>query len=168
MQTSPALHDQALWAALAAPGLYDRMAAVAILANFGEADPTWWTLLDVVREQDGPVRGLAAGILRALPVRADRPVNWRPAAPALHAILNGTGMSDVPHIVSMLVAHRVSSELAVPLLGGGGGHALLSYASAEQRSFREGALALLRALRGEDLGRDLAVWRSWVRGLPAP
>jgi hypothetical protein len=144
--------------------MLDRMAAAAVLINFAADDSTWWALSDVLLESEGYVKATAAQVLATLAGYRPRPVDWLPAAPTVHALLDGTDLFALPTMMTVLTRTGANPRLARALLGGGG-HAVLAYAGAVLRSARVNALGLLAALRGADLGGDIGDWRAWIHSL---
>lgn len=146
------------------PDVLDRMAAAATLLNGSQNDSTWWSLMNAELESDGFARATANQVLSSFATNRPRRVNWMPVSSTLHAILDGTDLSSLSTVMRVLVKTGARPEWASTLLRGGG-HALLAYAGAEAPAARKPALALLRALRGEDLGTDLGAWRTWIESL---
>ena len=144
--------------------VYNRMAATAILANFTHQDRALHALVGALLETDGPVKGIASIVLGSFSQERPRPVDWRPVAAQLHAILNGTGVFNVSATMQLLVATGVRPDLATSLLRGGG-EMVLSFLAAQHPDPRLSAHALLVALRGADLGFDVDAWREWIRSL---
>jgi len=144
--------------------VYDRIAAAAILANFTDQDRALHALVGALLESDGPVKGIASIVLESFSQERPRPVDWRPVAAELHAILNGTDLFALSATMRLLVATGVHSDLAPSLLRGGG-EMVLSFLTAQHPDPRLSAHALLVALRGTDLGFDINPWREWIRSL---
>lgn len=149
------------------PRLYDRMVAAAILANFADRDEAWWVLVETLRERDGAAKVIAASVLTSRSRAEPRDVDWGPAAPSIHALLNGTGLfqlrSTLQWLPRMGAAPRWSGEFLAD-----GGQMVLAYLAAEHPPTRTAAHRFLVAMRGEDLGSDPAVWRAWIDSLPRP
>lgn len=146
------------------PYLFDRVAAVAILSSFDKDDTTWWALAGALLETDGSVRARASDVLAAFAHWRPRPVEWRPAAGEVHAILNGGNFWALPYVLNVLVATGAGPELAAPFLRDGG-HAVLLLAGMEWEWPRNAAHRLLRTLSGADYGGDISAWRAWIGGL---
>jgi hypothetical protein len=155
--------DTALTVLGADPDYVNRTVAASILLNFLDEDTVVWALTDALLETDGPVKTTAATTLQSL-VTIPRTVDWRPAADALHKILDGTSLPVLMTVMEVLVATGVDPSLARPLLRGGG-EGVLMFMSAHHPHFQSSAHRLLTALRGEDLGGDVDVWRTWVAAL---
>jgi len=145
--------------------MYDRVAAALILANFVKRDDTWWSLVEALRESDGPVKGVAATVLVGLSRNAPRAVNWSAKATTLHAILDGTSLFVLDDLVQVLTHTGVSPTDAPALIGNGGGEMLLEYLGSRTGSLASDSRALLTALRGRDLGPDIEPWRVWMATL---
>jgi len=155
--------DAALAVLATDPDYLNRTVAACILLNFVDEDTVVWALTDALLESDGPVKTTAATTLQSL-VAMPRTVDWRPAVDALHKILNGTSLPVLMTVMGVLVATGADSSLAAPLLRGGG-EGVLMFMSASHSQFQSSAHRLLTALRGEDLGANAGVWRSWIVGL---
>jgi xanthine/CO dehydrogenase XdhC/CoxF family maturation factor len=147
-----------------APSLYDRMVAAAILANFADRDSTWWVLVDALRESDGPVKAIAGTVLAASASREPRAVHWRPAAPTIHALLNGTGLFEFRRVLEWLPRMGAGPEYSREFLAGGG-EMVLAYLAAEHGPSRDLAHRFLVAMRGEDCGDGADCWRDWISSL---
>jgi hypothetical protein len=146
------------------PDYRTRVAAVAVLMNFVGRDEAVRALFLALLESDGMVKGMASAALQAVQRDRPRPVAWRPAAPAVHAVLDGTSLFHLPLATRLLVATGATPADADPFLRGGG-RMLLAFLGAQQPDLRQGARALLTALRGADLGGDVAPWRAWIASL---
>jgi hypothetical protein len=161
---TPGDRDTALAVLADDPDIRNRMVAASILANFVAADTVVWGLADALVESDGLAKMVAASVLSAFARTAPRPVNWLGAAPTLHAILNGTSLPVLPGVMQVLVETGADTSLAVPLLRGGG-EMVLAYLGAQHPGLRVPARNLLVALRGADLGPNVASWRAWILSL---
>jgi hypothetical protein len=146
------------------PNVYDRIAAVAVLASFDHEDATWHALVGALLDPQDRVRILASALSRSFTLALPRRVDWRPAAAELHAVLNGSALFALHEVLDMLVATGVERELAAPLLKGGG-HAVVMYAGSEKGWARGPAYRFLRAVSGQDLGGTPANWRAWIQSL---
>ncbi|MDQ6768971.1 MAG: hypothetical protein M3Z54_03175 [Gemmatimonadota bacterium] len=146
------------------PDYRNRVVAVSILANFVDGDAALWALVDALRESDGMVKAMAGQVLDLATRGPRRRVDWKPVAPAIHAMLDGTSLAESMTLMRLLVATDVQPELAAPLLRDGG-RILLAYAGAEHRYTRQTAHNLLAALKGQDFGSDVARWRDWIASL---
>jgi hypothetical protein len=144
--------------------LYNRVVAAAILANFAHRDSAWWLLVDALRETDGPVRIIAATVLASAAWAQPRNVDWGPAAPAIHSILNGTGVFELRNVMNWLPTMGADSRWGADFLAGGG-EMVLSYLQAEHPPTRESAHQFLVAMRGVDLGVEVEPWRAWIASL---
>ena len=142
----------------------NRTVAASILANFVDRDSSWYALVEAVRESDGLVKVVSGVVLSTASRDAKRPVDWTPAAPSLHSILDGTSLFQLPVVIDALLATGVDRRLAHSLLGRGG-RMLLSFMEAQHPAPRGSAHRLLVALAGQDLGDDVGKWRSWIDGL---
>ncbi len=147
------------------PNMYDRVAATLILANFAQRDDTWWSLVEALRESDGPVKGVAATVLVGLSRSAPRAVNWSAKATTLHALLDGTSLFVLDDLVQVLTHTGVSPTDASALIGNGGGEMLLEYLGSGNGMLASNSRALLTALRGGDLGPSIEPWRAWMATL---
>ena len=141
-----------------------RILAAAILANFTTRDANLVRLLEASRETDGRVKLVAGDVLFNFAQDTPRPVDWRPAVDALHAMLDGTSLFQAMGVMDLLVASRVDSALATPILKAGG-QAVLDFLGARHPWPRESAHKLLVALSGRDLGYDVGRWRRWIESL---
>lgn len=141
-----------------------RIVAAAILARFTSSDATLATLVDAMLESDGRVKEVAGHILENVTQDGPRPVDWRNSAAALHGILDGTSLFLAHTTMDLLVATRVDSSLAGPLLRNGG-RTVLDFLGAQHPWPRESAHRLLVALSGRDFGYDVDRWRQWIAQL---
>ena len=144
--------------------LYNRVVAAAILANFTHRDSAWWLLVDALRETDGPVRAIAGTVLASAAWAQPREVDWGPAALAIHAILNGTGLFELRNVMNWLPTMGADSRWSTDFLADGG-EMVLSYLQAEHAPTRESAHRFLVAMRGGDLGPEVEPWRAWIASL---
>ena len=142
----------------------NRVAAVALLANFSGSDSAWWALTDALRDPVGQVSGTAAQVLATLIHGAPRPVNWAPATQTLRAILDGTNLFAHNQLMEVLAATEVDPALARPLLKGGG-YLVLAKLGSQGMAERQAARRFLVQIAGHDLGDAPAVWQEWLRGL---
>jgi hypothetical protein len=143
----------------------NRVAAVVVLANFADADRTWWSLVDALRDPAPPVRVAAMQLLHGLAADRPRRVDWRPAAAGMRAVLDGTNLFAHNDLLEALVATEVAPRLAPRLLGGGGGRLVLGKLRSDAPRERDLARRLLVQLAGRDLGDDPDEWERWVRRL---
>lgn len=139
----------------------NRFMAIAVLANFADRDSSWYALVGALRDGHEAVRSAAQLVL---PTLSPRPVDWRPAAPTLRALLAGTNVSATEMVMELLVKTQVSSDLRTDLLKGNGEWVLLHLASPVPGA-AEAAHRLLVALSGRDLGKAPTPWRRWIAGL---
>lgn len=165
---SEADRDLALWT-LANDGNYEnRMVAAALLANFGDRDLTWWTLLDAQRDPIGSVSTTASTVLQGLAQREKRKVDWQPALGSIRHLLQGAELFAFQPTLNVLVATGLPTDLAPALLADGGGELLLDHLGAHFEMPRKAPHKLLTYLSGKDYGTDVAAWRKWVDGLAKP
>jgi hypothetical protein len=146
------------------PNIRDRAVAALILSNFADRDDTYWILIDAMRESDGQAKSVAGQVLEAASNRVPRSVNWKPAVGAIHAMLNGTSLFELPVLLRVLNRTGVGPADARAFLHGGG-DMLLNYVASETQSLSRPSLELLARLRGSDLGPSPAAWRSWIETL---
>jgi hypothetical protein len=147
------------------PNMFNRAAAALILTNFAGQDAVWWSLVDAVRERDGPVKGLAATILVGLSRSAPRKVNWAPKADGIHAILDGTSLFELDDLMQVLASTGVGPTDARAMIGNAGGEMLLAYMGSKNQVLAGHSRALLTALPGSDLGPNIESWRAWMASL---
>lgn len=145
------------------PNVYERLAAIALLSNFEQDDAAWRTLIGAMLDPDARVGELAARVLHTFVRHAQRPVDWRPAASDIHAILNGSALQHLNTVLDVLVATGVSPDLAKPLLRDGG-YAVLMFAGAASPSVRLPSHRFMRAVSGTDHTTP-DQWRSWIARL---
>jgi hypothetical protein len=161
---------QAVWCVDRAASAPVRQLAAAVLMNFHREDVAWWALADGLRDSDDRVKMTCEQALFAMGKRLARPVDWRPAVPALRAVLDGTNLFAFGALAKVLDATSVVPDLAQDLLAGAG-HALLAHSSAKGEDVRKGAVALLERLSGKRLAGPQE-WAEWVGKLetrePAP
>jgi hypothetical protein len=159
-RSTPADCTRALWCLDHDAHVPVRQLAAAVLMNFHRDDAAWWALADGLRDSDDRVKMTCQQALAALAKHVARPVDWKPAVPAVRAVLDGTNLTAFGALARALVATGVAPELAPDLLAGAG-HALLVHANADRESLREGAVAVLERLRGKKLSGDES-WAQWV------
>ena len=141
-----------------------RAVATMVLGQFPDDDASWHGLALSLLDPTPRVNEMATRTLEGL-ARSDQahPVRWSEARATLVAVLGGTNPWAFVDILEALVATEIDAgfgrELARerPEL-------LLAHVGAEHAGTREPALAFLRAVSGEDFGRDVEAWRAWIRG----
>lgn len=142
----------------------DRQAAIAILVNFGDDDATWVALSQAMLEREGSAKFTALLAMRTLVNAGKKPSDWSKIAPAVHAVLDGTSQFMMLDLLALLNKINPGPTMAKPFLKNGGSM-LLGYASSDIARARETSLALLKSLRGKDLGADVKAWTKWVESL---
>lgn len=135
-----------------------RAVAALLLLPHLQRDDSWHALLETARESDGWAKGAAFSVLRSTGAR-EKSVNWTPAAPTLHMLLNGSATAF--EYAAILNSTGVKASSAPTLLGGGG-EMLIAFATSKTPILAQESRRLLVTLRGQDLGDDPAVWRAWV------
>jgi len=145
-----------------------RRLAAAVLGGFHDQDLAWWALADGLRDADDRVNGTCWTVLRSLAECCARPVDWRPAAPALAAVLAGTQCFAVPDLCRVLAATQVDRSLAPALLDGGGGELVLGFADSQAAFARERARELLLYLGELPATATLEQLRTFVAATTAP
>lgn len=163
----------ALWLLDHDPDPAARRLAAAVLLNFADDDVVWWALADGMRDPEDRVSGTCWSALRALAEHRPRPVDWRPAAPALAALLAGTHCFGLPDLCRALVATEVDPALAPVLMAVDGGELLLGLAAAQASFARERARELLTRLTALPAEAEVPEFRAAVArildaGAPAP
>lgn len=146
------------------PDIFTRVSAVLVLGGFGGRDATVHALVGAMLESDGYVKGFAGSALEAVTRDYPRKVNWKPVAPAVHAMLDGTSLFQMGSMLAALGASQVDTSYAAPFLANGG-RMLLNYFQSAQPRNRDPARRLLIVLRGQDLGHDVETWRAWISSL---
>jgi hypothetical protein len=145
---------------LTSPDYPTRTVAVSVLGNFVGRDPTLYLLLRAVRENEGMVSAMAGVLLSTIAREGPRKVDWRRAAPSLHAVLDGASPFQLSAILDLLLGTGVNESLARPLLKNGG-HMVIAMSGSHLLPASDPARRLLVALAGRDLGSP-AAWQSWV------
>lgn len=145
--------------------LYNRVAAVLILTNFIHRDDAWWSLLDALREAEGPVKSVAAVVMIGSSRSAPRSVNWAPKATSIHAMLDGTSLFELDNLIEVLARTGASPADARAMLGHDGGEMLLAYLGSRNTVLASHSHSLLIALNGTDLGPNTGPWRAWMSTL---
>lgn len=153
--------EEAVRTVLGDPGIYNRMIAVAILANFTERDQAWWVLAEALRERDGGAKAIASTVLQARAQADPRSVDWAPAAPTIHALLNGTALFELPSTLQWLPRMSDGPRWSAEFLAGGA-DMVLAYLGTRHAPSRELAHRLLVHFRGGDLGPSPEPWREWI------
>jgi hypothetical protein len=144
------------------PNMYNRVAAVLILTNFMYRDDAWWSLLDALRESDGPVKSVAAAVMIGSSRSAPRIVNWAPKTTSIHAMLDGTSLFVLDNLIEVLTRTGASPADARAMIGHGGGDMLLAYLGSRNSGLASRSRSLLIALNGRDLGPNIEPWRAWM------
>lgn len=144
----------------------NRVAAAAILSNFPGDDRSWWALMEAQRDRSAPVYLTASQTVRTLAVHRPRTVDWRPAAPAIRALLNGTNVSVLTATLEVLDRTGASPALGrVVLLDSG--RLLVALVAAEhhhrpRHPARDLARGVLVKLTGEDFGYETHRWAGYL------
>ena len=159
VRAKPADRDLAAWAVAQHGDPAHRSLAAAILMNFPESDLTWWLLADAQRDPHGIVASTAGHALGLLAKDRPRTVDWRPAGLTLRALLAGTNLFAYLATLDLLVATKVSPDLAPVLLAES--DLLRAYLKAEHAPSRSKAEAFARHLGAEDI-KDAAGWDAWL------
>lgn len=146
------------------PNAYDRLAAIVILSGFDHDDAAWHALIGALLDPKDTVREYARAVLQSFGRNFTRTVDWGPAAPDVHAVLQGSDLWSLTETLDLLVATGVQPELAVPLLRGGG-NGVLMFAGAQNSWARGPAYRFLHAISGKDLGGNPEQWRKWIASL---
>jgi hypothetical protein len=161
---TPGEHATARDLLVSSPDMFTRISAVLVLTGAGDRDSTSHALVQAMLESEGAVRSFAASALQAVSREHPRRRDWTPVAPAIHAILDGTGLYQLTPMVSALNATQVGPSDARAFLANGG-RMLLNLFQSSFPSNREPAHKLLIALRGKDLGSAVGPWRAWIESL---
>lgn len=163
---SPGAFRLAVQAALTDSSVFHRLAAVVMLQGFADQDEAWRVLAEAQRDPMGIIDANAEMSLSALALgMPGRKVDWRPVAPTLRLLLNGTHTFGLDHLMRVLATTKVDPALAPTLLGGNG-RLVLDRIGATDEIGRRAAMDLLRQLSGLDHGTDVAAWQHWIDGLP--
>ncbi|WP_420129385.1 hypothetical protein [Longimicrobium sp.] len=147
------------------PTVQDRMVAASLLAYTPreEGDRRWLALFSALLDESEYVASTAATALEAA-LRDSREVDWSPIVADVHAVLDGANPRELDTAAQVLLQAGVDERWAVPLLAGGG-RGLLALAGADHWEMSLTARQLLAALRGEDFGLEMELWRAWVNSL---
>ena len=148
----------------ASPNVFDRETAVLILSNFMDRDETWRTLVETMREVDGVAKGDAAQVLWRFATERPRKIDWMPVAGGIHAMLDGTSSRNLSTLILVLQRTNVDPSSAHALLHDGG-EMLIAFLESETANISDESHKLLVQLRGADLGRTSAAWRTWIATL---
>ena len=141
-----------------------RIIAVALLSNFLTADSTWWVLADEMRDRAGIPAAMAAQLMLTRSRVAPRAVDWRPAAPALRALLDGTNVHLFTATLELLRNTSIDPALAPTLLRRGG-ELPVAFLGASDPYDRDLAHDFLVRVSGQDFGYDRTRWSGWIDGL---
>jgi hypothetical protein len=145
----------------------DRIMAALILSGFPERDDSWRSILKIaVGREQARDAFVAQRALGAMADRFPRTVDWKPVAPLIHDVLDGTALAALAPLAKALATTGASPANASEYLANGG-EMLTAFVESDNPDVRDPAHDLLVKLRGQDLGFDPAVWRSWVRSLSA-
>lgn len=154
----------AIWTLAYDPNADNRATAVALLLNFVDSDLAMWSLMEAVRDPAPAVRDACLPVLWAVAHHADRRVDWTPACAGLRAVLGGTNLFALHHVLQVLTITEVDPALAGELLSDNA-HLVLAYLNASHHRERVLARAFLSQLRGRDLGALSDSWNAWLSGL---
>lgn len=128
-------------------------------------DTSWHALAGAAIDPRHAVNSVATAMLRGMSRRRKDPVEWTGARAHLSALLDGTNPSHFDGILQVLVATGIDPQFGQQLVRESP-DLLLAHARAEHEPTRARALALLRAISGEDHGTDVEAWTAWVTGQP--
>jgi hypothetical protein len=145
------------------PNYHARVLAATILRQAPAEDALLHTLVRAMLDEVGMVGNIAGPVVARMAGERRDP-DWTPVAADVHAVLDGSNLFELDDLMDALVAGGVDRRHAAPFLAGGG-HAVLARLKAEDPRMWIGAHRLLVTLRGEDLGRDSAAWRTWIDSL---
>ncbi|MDE0644919.1 MAG: hypothetical protein OXH84_01605 [Gammaproteobacteria bacterium] len=140
-----------------------RAISTMVLGYFPENDKSWHGLAGSLIDSESFVRSIAERVLKGL-IRADKtvPIQWSEARESLLALFGGTNPFAFNAILEALVATEVDAEFALELVREKP-DLLLAYAGAEYEKHRTPALDFLKAISGEDFGRDIEAWGTWIQ-----
>ncbi|MCY3627475.1 MAG: hypothetical protein OXG88_07540 [Gammaproteobacteria bacterium] len=140
-----------------------RAISTMILGYFPENDKSWHGLASSLIDSESYVRSVAERVLKGL-VRTDKTnqVQWSEARESLLALFGGTNPFAFNAILESLVATEIDAEFALELVREKP-DLLLAYAGAEYEKHRTPALDFLKAISGEDFGRDIEAWGTWIQ-----
>ncbi len=140
----------------------NRIVAALVLMNFGYRDIAWQGLMHGLRDANEIVRSVCAQSLLSLMRYTPRRVDWRASVGDLNILLSGTNLCAYSWSLELVVATKISPELAHPLLKGKASDLLLDHLNASHDRERELAHRLLVRLSGIDLGYDTELWHEWI------
>jgi hypothetical protein len=145
------------------PNVNARVLAATILRQAPAGDALLHTLVRAMRDEADMVGSIAGHVAERMAGERGE-VDWTPVVEDVHALLDGSSLYALDEMMNALRNARVDERWAAPFLAGGG-HAVLARLGAENERMWRPAHRLLVALRGEDLGRDPAAWRTWIDSL---
>ena len=138
----------------------NRVAALAVLHNFGDSASTWIAVAKAIRDPHWEVRITAATVIGTL---AEREVDWSPALAELRLLLGGANASALVELMRALAQTKVHPSLTRGLLRGNAEWVLRLLASEAPDGSSDAAHSLLVQLnRGVDFGRDPRAWSRWA------
>ncbi|HEX2206494.1 MAG TPA: hypothetical protein VHG93_02370 [Longimicrobium sp.] len=140
----------------------NRAVAALVLSNFAERDSTYHLLAEGLRAPDFGA-SISGMMLSALSRGAPRRVDWAPARDALAALFGGTNLFAYTSVLEALVATQIDPALGRELMMVDA-DLLLDHLGARNPYTPGSAHRYLVHVRGQDLGRDPAVWRAWLAG----
>ena len=138
-----------------------RAVATLLLGNFIDDDTAWHGLVGSAIDTDGRVNTVAQRALDGLAQQGRHSVDWSGAHGTLLALFGGTNPFAFEGILEVLVATDIDPEFGQQLVRDRP-NLLLAYVGAEHEGTREPAIALLKAVSGEDFGADLDAWTAWI------
>jgi hypothetical protein len=141
-----------------------RALAAAVLSGFPQDERAWRALIAALLDPVANVNSFASQALGTLIALGPMPVDWSTSTDALRSLIAGANLAAFPLVLQTLVSTEVSPSLAPAILEMNG-HLVLGHLASEASPHRDLAHQFLVQLRGQDLGTDVGVWRSWVESL---
>ena len=139
----------------------NRKIAISILLNFKEFDSVWWTLMNLQRDKDDRLSGLAINALRTFS-EAPHKIDWSPAIIPIKYIINGTKLFAFQNTLEVLTKTKISTNIANKLLDGSY-ELLLAYLNAEHDKTREVAINFVRQISGDEELDNAKACKKWLK-----
>jgi hypothetical protein len=152
----------ALWLAEHSPNQVNRAISAAILTNFPNDSQTWWTLMDMLRDNDIFVNTIARLSLKNMSKYTPAKTDWGPCIATLRLLLNGTNLFAYTTVLEALKNTDISPDVANRLLDDNTSFLLIACLAARHDEERKVAHELLKKLSGKDYGTDPILWKQWI------
>jgi hypothetical protein len=142
-----------------------RVAAAMVLVHFGDREPAWWALMDALRDPNETVRVTAMQSLISLATHTPQRVDWSRSRESIAAILRGTNLMALSHVLAILPKTGLSPSLGRDVLGPHERRLVLALLEARHDRERDLAHGFLVSATGQDFGLDAKRWKGWFSSM---